>query len=141
MERLTKKNDGSGSYTQFGDKYIPNHNIRHKQCVEKLGKLEDIEEELGIPLEVLLKALKDGIWTKGGNYDPCFLDATPQFIKNLDLHIGYCGYSQYDSEEFDNYFGENDALCIFTMDYEEHNYVTRLKDYGVTWALTKEELE
>lgn len=61
MERLTKKHDGSGSYTQFGDKYIPNHNIRHKQCVEKLGKLEDIEQELGIPLEVLFKALKDGI--------------------------------------------------------------------------------
>lgn len=61
MERLTKKHDGSGSYTQFGDKYIPNHNIRHKQCVEKLGKLEDIEAELGIPLEVLFKALKDGV--------------------------------------------------------------------------------
>lgn len=113
------------------------------QIHDKLSKLEDIEKELGIPLEVLFKALKEGIWTKGGNYDPCFLDATPNFIKNLDLHIGYCGYSQYDSEEFDNYFGENDALCIFTMDYEEHNYVTRLKDYGKTWWLEKpkEELE
>lgn len=109
--------------------------------IDKLYAIENIEEEIGIPLEVLFKALKDGIWTKGGNYDPCFLDATPNFIKNLDLHIGYCGYSQYDSEEFDNYFEENDALCIFTMDYEEHNYVTRLKDYGKTWGLTKEELE
>lgn len=68
MERLTKKNDGSGSYTQFGDKYIPNHNIRHKQCVEKLGKLEDIEEELGIPLEALFKALKEGVWVKGNKW-------------------------------------------------------------------------
>lgn len=115
--------------------------MTEQEILEKINKINLIEAELGIPLEVLFKALKEGIWTKGGNYDPCFLDATPNFIKNLDLHIGYCGYSQYDSEEFDNYFGENYALCIFTMDYEEHNYVTRLKDYSKTWALTREELE
>ena len=133
MERLTEK-------TKNGYRVKDNdYSIRFD--VLKLGKLEDIEEELGIPLEVLFKALKDGIWTKGGNYDPCFLDATPVFIESLNLHMGYIGYSQYDSQEFDNYFGENDALCLFTMDYETHNYITRLKDYGKTWALTREELE
>ena len=60
MNRLTKKNNqGTGSWTQFGDEYIPAHNIKHKQCVNKLGKLEDIEDELGCPLEVVFKALKD----------------------------------------------------------------------------------
>lgn len=34
----------------------------------KLSKLEDIEEELGIPLEVLFKALKEGIVMDGEEY-------------------------------------------------------------------------
>lgn len=33
-------------------------------CVNKLGKLEDLEEELGIDLLTLFKALKDGIYYK-----------------------------------------------------------------------------
>jgi hypothetical protein len=110
MERLTKKHDGSGSYTQFGDKYIPNHNIRHKQCVEKLGKLEDIEEELGIPLEVLFKALKEGVWVK-------------EDMWNNNYKIINSGYviNEY---------------CIYNNDFARST-----KDYGETWALTKEELE
>ena len=54
--RLTKKNDGTGSWTQFNDKYLPAHNIKHKECVGKLGQLEDIEDELGIDLVPLTKA-------------------------------------------------------------------------------------
>ena len=62
MNRLTKKNNqGTGSWTQFGDEYIPAHNIKHKQCVNKLGKLEDLEDELGCSLETLFNALKNGI--------------------------------------------------------------------------------
>lgn len=54
MSRLTKNNNqGTGSWTQFGDAYIPAHNIKHKQCVNKLGKLEDLEDELGCPLEII----------------------------------------------------------------------------------------
>src|SRR5574344_2033308 len=55
MERLTKKNDYTGSWT-YNTKYIPAHNIRHKQCVDKLGELEDIEEDLGVDLVKLLSA-------------------------------------------------------------------------------------
>lgn len=45
--RLTKKNNGIGSWTQLGDKYLPAHNVKHKECVNKLGQLEDIEERIG----------------------------------------------------------------------------------------------
>lgn len=38
-------------------------NVR-KNIYNKLGILEDIEQELGIPLEVLFKALKDGIYVR-----------------------------------------------------------------------------
>lgn len=58
MSRLTKKNNqGTGSWTQFGDEYIPAHNIKHKQCVNKLGKLEDLEQDLCCPLEIVLKIM------------------------------------------------------------------------------------
>ena len=61
MNRLTKKNNGTGSWTQLGDKYLPTHNIKHKQCVNKLGQLEDLEEELGIDLFKTLIKVKGGI--------------------------------------------------------------------------------
>lgn len=38
------------------------------KCYQKLGKLEDIEEELGIPLEVLFKALLRGILDEDGRH-------------------------------------------------------------------------
>ena len=112
MTRLTKKNDkGLGSWTQLGDQYVPAHNIKHKQCVNKLGQLEDIEEELGIDLITLFKALKDGIYVNGEKehvllfYDMDFFNKT-----SFQLHA---------SNGINYYF----------------------KDYGKTWTLTKEELE
>lgn len=124
MERLTKKHDGSGSYTQFGDKYIPNHNIRHKQCVEKLGKLEDIEEELRIPLEVLFKALKDGAYTK---FDG-------QIWKCTSIDIFYSDY--FEKYLLEAYYIEN--VETFDSSYE---HPLNIEDYRKTWALTREELE
>ena len=62
MNRLTRKIKGYYSVdlrTCLPMEYeqIENSNA----CVDKLGKLEDIEEELGIDLITLFKALKDGI--------------------------------------------------------------------------------
>jgi hypothetical protein len=72
MSRLTKKNNqGTGSWTQFGDEYIPAHNVKHRQCVNKLGKLEDIEDELSCPLEVREKAFNDGFYDNEGNHYFC----------------------------------------------------------------------
>lgn len=135
MERLTKD---KRTMCIVEDNQNKNY---FNQIHDKLSKLEDIEEELGIPLEVLFKALKDGIWTKGGYYDACYLDANPVFVKGKELHIGFYWYFQYDNQDLDNGFQEEDSLGIFSMDYEETIYFTRLKDYGVTWALTREELE
>lgn len=50
MERLTSRNE------------LPiNDNDIHNKQLRKLQLLEDIEEELGCPLQALLRALKDGI--------------------------------------------------------------------------------
>lgn len=56
--RLTKKNNGTGSWTQLGDKYLPAHNVKHKECVNKLGQLEDIEDKLGVDLITISKAFE-----------------------------------------------------------------------------------
>ena len=62
MSRLTyKDNKVSGGYNAVDtDEYA---------CVVKLGKLEDLEEQIGCPLEVVFKALKqDYIFTKSGKH-------------------------------------------------------------------------
>ena len=112
MSRLTKKNNGTGSWTQFGDKYLPAHNIKHKQCVNKLGQLEDIEEEIGIDLITLAKILKQRFV-----YDKDLVK-----IELLGLHIK--------SGELYLYGFVEDTM---------HAVYLRLKDYGKTWTMTKEE--
>ena len=111
--RLTKKNNGTGSWTQLGDKYLPAHNVKHKECVNKLGQLEDIEERIGIDLVTLFKILE-------------MLDKT---IRN--------------GERGDSYVNLPDGTTFSTdMGYVEE-FIERFKklinDYGKTWTLTKEE--
>lgn len=56
--RLTKKNEAFlGGYQPLGD-YV--------ELCSKFGPLEDIEEEFGVDLITLFKALKDGIYTTEG---------------------------------------------------------------------------
>ena len=77
---------------------------------QKLGHLEDLEEELGIDLITLFKALRCGIWI----YD----NGSPFFTSRIKLswHL--------------------DSIYCDTSDTN-----VLLREYGKTWALTKEELE
>ena len=92
---------------------------------EKLSKLEDIEEELGIDLMTLFKALTDGFYfinTYGlirytRDYLKPVLDA---YGKNIEIQ-----------EYVDNAGG---SWYKMTDEY------VKLSDYGKTWALTREEL-
>ena len=82
-------------------------------AINKLGKLEDVEEELGIDLITLFKALKNGVYSN---------------------HYAYAGEEihKIDVELQKRHYG----FCVSGGFGEGHN----LKDYGKTWALTKEEL-
>lgn len=112
--RLTKRNDGTGSWTQLGDKYLPAHNIKHKQCVNKLGQLEDIEEELGIDLITLFQAiLLKGIYVRCGK--------TYEHIPPKDLWL-------------------RTDVSHYSIDFLQSDCRHCLADYGKTWALTEEEL-
>ena len=81
-------------------------------AIDKLGQLEDIEDELGIGLSILFKALKDGIWVKTKN----------GISKHHTIHL---------------HKWQQLKLCLF---YHPYSHLS-IKDYGKTWALTKEELE
>lgn len=94
---------------------------------QKLGKLEDIEEELGIDLWTFMQTIlkgDEGIYLKGAKGNVCYCDY--QLTYNKDL------YDEHGKPLKRNkgwYF----ESCLLGRFY--------LKDYGKTWALTKEELE
>ncbi len=82
--RLTKYDDKKGQYI-VEDKYIKFINM-------KLGKLEDLEEEQGCSLEVVFKALKDGIWFYDKwNYGERMLN----YIPVLENKRFVCGLNEY----------------------------------------------
>lgn len=96
--------------TKIVNNYIVPDNVENiiVKSLNKLGQLEDIEEELGIDLITLFKALRQF------------------FAKDLDC---YCPrpislFQDVRNEWYISWIG--------------HYY--KLKDYGKTWALTKEEL-
>lgn len=95
------------------------------RCSDKLGKLEDIEEELGIDLETLLKALKNGIYVKVGNQ-----------IKRTHWCISLNANGMYGERETYYWF----AYRVNGFDFPDTYERLKLKDYGKTWALNKKEL-
>lgn len=102
--RLTKKRE-DGHYDDLDE-------CVSTRCSDKLGKLEDIEEELGIDLITLAKAMMNGIYDKEDRmrYPVSFLRFSDYFFQ---------------IEDKDGKYGK---LLLY-------------KDYGKIWALTKEELE
>lgn len=86
-------------------------------AIHKLGQLEDIEDELGIDLLTLFKALKDGVWIKEEYSSEIRKhDVRGVFNGGIIVISKICSYPECDFSEYS---------C----------------DYGKTWALTKEELE
>lgn len=86
------------------------------EAINKLGQLEDIEEELGIDLITLFKALKNGIKAK--------------WEQNEIVEITILGGCQLWLNK----------KCFQLVDYNGKEWSYYFKDYGKTWALTKEEL-
>ena len=91
---------------------------------DKLGKLEDIEEEIGIDLITLFKAqMQDTIYYKGYQFD----------YKIQECTVIYCMLVYIKGKPVYALLLNNDNWSCGI-----HVYAS---DYGKTWALTKEELE
>ena len=122
MKRLTRK-------VQLCRHLITGREIKYNsieddsECIDKLGELEDIEEKLGIDLKTYVKSTK--------------------IEENQVVYIKYKKpeEDQYIIEEqyiADRYYGY--YLCKFSFEFAGQ-FTCYIKDYGKTWALTREELE
>ncbi len=94
----------------------------YKEVYTKLGKLEDLEDELGCPIEVVFKALKEGFYTQTMHH-------TKQ--DNTWLGINDLGYTK---EIFCMYFDENMSNIETCVERD-------LKDYKKTWWLNGDRSE
>lgn len=137
--RLTYKYEKSSGYGSARLKNLPNDPLVDKlpylddawqEQRNKLGQLEDIEEELGIDLVTLFKALKNGIWASmyGEKVEK---GTTLTFINKNVLVIIFEPFIP--EEDFKPHF-------IYRWGMPNDYSIYYLKDYGKTWALTKEEL-
>ena len=93
----------------------------NEEALDKLGQLEDIEEELGIDFITLFKALKNGFY---------HIDKNKHIYTTKPTKGNGGAMNFYACLE-----------CIIAEDTYGDQYIYSLKDYGKVWALTKEELE
>lgn len=112
MGRLTIK---------INDEYITDDTKCMKnKYINKLGKYEDIEEELGIDLFTFFNGMEKDIWIKWNN--------KIMFVRYDDKYPVFC---------------EGILFCTVrnVCGKEHESYCLSIDDYGKTWALTREELE
>lgn len=90
-------------------------NVKHyvRKLEEKVWTYKQIEQELGIELSVLVKAIKNGIFEGYFTFDEP-VKFLPDLNNKCFYMLGHC-----DGPDLYYYF----------------------KDYGKTWALTREELK
>lgn len=128
MERLTtrtsimgRKHDIAYGCASIWKKKLKNDKYELiENVVDKLGQLEDIEEELGIDLITLFKARK-GIYYKNALGTIYLIDPLEPYNFDIDLF--------------------NESIYVEYYNKPHRNRSFAFSDYGKTWALTKEELE
>ena len=80
--------------------------------LEILERYKNIEEKLGISIATLIKAVKNGIYDIE---DKCYRKVS--------------------------YINSRALICEIDDPYDSYKFYFLYKDYGLTWALTREELE
>ena len=127
MNRLTKKFSIMGrkydlAYGQANTWKRKLKNDKYElieDAIDKLGQLEDIEEELGIDLATFIKIFENGIYVKSQCTNNKIERWSPFDIKVIK--------STYQTD-----------ICYIRS--KKNKYVGCF-NYGKTWALTKKELE
>lgn len=121
MNRLTYKLDEPVKikYSNYEYHKILKRNpetISNDMIFNKLGKLEDIEEEFGCPLDIIFKALKDRKLV--------FIHIVSSEKPEITLGIYKILGLMFDGENYVLYiYKDNDLTYVYT------------KDYGKTWVL------
>ena len=118
MNRLTYKLDEPIKIKNLNYEYNKNskQKISNDMIFNKLGKLEDIEEEFGCPLNAIFKALKDRKLVSINTISSEKPEITLGIYKILGL--------MFDGENYVLYiYKDNDLTYVYT------------KDFGKTWML------
>lgn len=118
MNRLTYKLEEpiKTKYSNYEYNKISNQKISNDMIFNKLGKLEDIEEEFGCPLDIIFKALKDRKLV--------FIHTVSQEKTEITLVVYKILGLMFDGENYVLYiYKDNDIAYVYT------------KDYGKTWVL------
>ena len=102
-----------------------------ENAVDKLGELEDLEEELGISLLILFKALKNGFYIK---YNGDIVHILPN--KHITINFWYNIINVFIPPKF--FIDCNKGESYLSKEIEEEYW---FKDYGKTWALCEEDLK
>lgn len=142
MNRLTKDLNTPHDDTTYAD-IVKDCVDRENIVLTKLKHFEDIEDEIGIDLITLFKALRNGFYykNKDGNiyYSAYrFIIVGTSFVKTKPCYqvktttLDSCYYGDVEP------FLEVEQAHYWSWTTHEH---VEFKDYGKTWALTKEELE
>ena len=88
--------------------------------LNRLGRIEDLEELIGIDIETLIVALFDGFYSKN--------------------HIEKIRFAYISTNKFNPDRACNKLPIVYCLAKSVED-IWLFKDYGKTWALTKEELE
>ena len=150
MERFTRKYDKPIPFDENCTMYYvvsKNRTEAHVSIniVNKLGRLEDIEEELGCPLDVLFKALKQNkIYIE--KYYCC--GSGEEYQTKLFAHEMRLIFSEISEEELKNYdYFKNYAnkwqfnFSYYNDDEEEEDCLINLCDYKKTWWIKEDKSE
>lgn len=135
MNRLTKKDiEGAYDFTYSNGEFVrgicplgehPNQEI-YSNGLNKLGKLEDIEEQLGCPLEVVFKAINDGAYFKTDYYG---MDITYHILENHEIDFKNARFNIRKNNLLDN------------KPYYTGGFIFNWKDYKKTWWLKNDTAE
>ena len=118
--RLTKRKEDETDY------WYESHISKAEKIVDKLGQLEDIEDELGISLIVLLK---------GKSFKELFEEV---WIKDKRTNLQGKTFSYIHKARI---YSFGDCLLVYDVDCNECVNRFEIKDYGKTWALAEGELK
>lgn len=126
MARLTNKE------TKIKLSDTKRYDLQDHKMFAKLSELEDIEEELGIDLITLFKAMKNDIYVKQGE------KIIKKEIKDIRCSKGLTAHYELNGKQYD----KTGAIMILYGDYNsQYCDFTNVYTYGRVWALTKEELK
>lgn len=130
MSRLTKKIDGV-YYILPEPNFFPYE--KNFVGIQKLGKIEDLQEQLGCPLKVVFRALEEGIMFK--------VKITSSSTED-NFKTEIIEEKQYESiGKISLGYANNKYLFIVPYDkgrYEDKTMIIKLSDYQKTWWLKGE---